>query len=52
MIPDEVYDANVERLALERKSAWRDQVPPELDWDANEVAQVVDQFIHQHSSLD
>jgi len=50
MTLDDLYGRDTVRYANEHKSTWRDQIPPEIDWDESEVAEVVDQFVHQHLS--
>jgi hypothetical protein len=49
---DDVYGRDMDRLPHEQEAAWRDKVPPELEWDESEVTALVDEIICQHSAND
>jgi hypothetical protein len=52
MARDDVYGGNANRLPLKQETAWRDEIPPEVEWDESEVTALVDEIVCQHSMND
>jgi hypothetical protein len=48
---DDYYDKTAHH-AIKHQSAWRDRLPPEVEWDEAEVAELVDQIVDEHPSDD
>jgi hypothetical protein len=49
MIFDDAHSSEAKRSQREHKAAWRDEMPPELEWDESEITELVDQILCQHS---
>ena len=49
---DDVYGSDSNPFPLEQEAAWRDKLPPELEWDESEITALVDEITCRHPAAE
>jgi hypothetical protein len=52
MALNDLHGNKITRHAFKQEPAWNDRLPPEVEWDEAEVAELVDQIVDEHPSDD